>query len=66
MSDIFNTLRFQIDSFGSNFVANTIGKRESRIGFIGFTYRLGSQKSKGRDSDRQSDDIGGGGGSMNN
>ncbi|WP_026308606.1 TonB-dependent receptor domain-containing protein [Spirosoma spitsbergense] len=66
MSDIFNTLRFQIDSFGSNFVANTIGKRESRIGFIGFTYRLGSQKSKGRDSDRQSDDIGGGGGGMNN
>lgn len=66
VSDIFNTLQFQIDSFGENFVANTIGKRESRIGFIGFTYRLSRQNVRDRDadSDRPSDD--GGGGGMNN
>lgn len=37
----------------------SFGKRESRIGFIGFTYRFGGQRSKDQDSDRQSDDTGG-------
>lgn len=57
VSDIFNTLQFQMDSFGPNFQATTLGKRESRIGFIGFSYRLSRQQSrdKDRDLDRSSD-----------
>lgn len=60
VSDIFNTLQFQSDSFGPNFLATSLGKRESRIGFIGFSYRLSRQivKEKERDRDsRQSDDT---------
>ena len=56
VSDIFNTLQFQIDSFGPNFRANTVGKRESRIGFIGFSYRLSRKIVKVRDhEDRETD-----------
>ncbi|WP_461055972.1 TonB-dependent receptor [Spirosoma arcticum] len=56
ISDIFNTLQFQIDSFGPNFLANTVGKRESRIGFIGFSYRLSRKIIKVRDiEDREAD-----------
>lgn len=43
VSDIFNTLRFRIDRFGEGFTGFTEGKRESRIAFIGFTYRFGKQ-----------------------
>ena len=55
ISDIFNTLQFQIDSYGSNFQANQLSKRESRIGFIGFSYRLSRQKTKEKDNDERSD-----------
>ena len=53
VSDIFNTLQFQIDSYGSNFQANQISKRESRIGFIGFSYRLSRQKTREKESDER-------------
>jgi outer membrane receptor protein involved in Fe transport len=43
VSDIFNTLQFRIDRFGEGFTGFTEGKRESRIAFIGFTYRFGKQ-----------------------
>ncbi|WP_234736310.1 outer membrane beta-barrel family protein [Tellurirhabdus bombi] len=49
VSDIFNTLRFQNESFGTNFVSSTVNKRESRIAFIGFSYRLSRQISRDRD-----------------
>ena len=60
VSDIFNTLQFQADSFGPNFVSTRLGKRESRIGFIGFSYRLSRQKTrdKDRDDDRRDDTPG--------
>jgi len=51
VSDIFNTLQFQSDSFGPNFVSTSRNKRESRIAFIGFSYRLSKQVTKERDSD---------------
>ena len=57
VSDIFNTLQFQMDSFGPNFQSTTLGKRESRIGFIGFSYRLSRQKPKDRNNDRSPDDT---------
>ncbi|RCR65452.1 TonB-dependent receptor domain-containing protein [Larkinella punicea] len=58
VSDIFNTLQFQNESFGSNFVSSTRSKRESRIGFIGFSYRLSRQvvREKDRDQERERDD----------
>ncbi|RYC67082.1 TonB-dependent receptor domain-containing protein [Spirosoma sordidisoli] len=54
VSDVFNTLQFQSDSFGPNFLATSLSKRESRIGFIGFSYRLSRQIS--REQDRDNDD----------
>lgn len=58
ISDIFNTLQFQNESFGPNFVSSSRNKRESRIGFIGFSYRLSKQvvREKDRDQDRDRDD----------
>lgn len=56
ISDIFNTLQFQSDSFGANFVATQLSKRESRIGFIGFSYRLSRQDTRSKDTDRDNED----------
>lgn len=60
ISDVFNTLQFQSDSFGPNFVATSLGKRESRIGFIGFSYRLSRQVAKDEEKDDDRPDTGGG------
>lgn len=59
VSDIFNTLQFQNESFGTNFVSTSRNKRESRIGFIGFSYRLSKQvvREKDRDQDKDRDDT---------
>ncbi|MGV3559663.1 TonB-dependent receptor domain-containing protein [Larkinella arboricola] len=59
VSDIFNTLQFRNESFGTNFVATSRSKRESRIGFIGFSYRLSKQvvREKERDQDRERDET---------
>ncbi|MPR34301.1 TonB-dependent receptor domain-containing protein [Salmonirosea aquatica] len=43
VSDIFNTLRFRINTYGEGFTSYTSAKRESRIAFLGFTYRFGKQ-----------------------
>lgn len=63
VSDIFNTLQFENTSFGSNFVSTSINKRESRIGFIGFSYRLSRQAGRDRERDgenrRQNDESAG-------
>lgn len=53
VSDIFNTLQFQSDSFGPNFVSTSRNKRESRIAFIGFSYRLSKQVTKERNADEE-------------
>lgn len=60
VSDLFNTLQFQSDSFGPNFLATSLGKRESRIGFIGFSYRLSRQRAKESDDDKRQPDQSGG------
>ena len=41
VSDVFNTLRFNFDSFGPGFESENSFKRETRVGFLGFTYRFG-------------------------
>ncbi|GAB3180039.1 TonB-dependent receptor [Telluribacter humicola] len=43
VSDIFNTLKFRIRTYGEGFESYMLGKRETRIAFIGFTYRFGKQ-----------------------
>ena len=53
VSDIFNTLQFQSDSFGPNFLSTTLGKRESRIAFIGFSYRLSKKVIKTREREER-------------
>ncbi|GAA4407618.1 outer membrane beta-barrel family protein [Nibrella viscosa] len=58
VSDIFNTLQFRINSFGPNFESYTVAKRESRIAFIGFSYRLSKQVTRERERQRRNRDEG--------
>ncbi len=54
VADVFNTLRFDFAAAGPNFSTDSRFKRESRIGFLGFTYRFGQNqaaRSKKGDSD---------------
>ena len=47
LSDIFNTQKFEMESSGSNFILNNTRKRESRVLYLGFTYKInGGQKGK--------------------
>ena len=49
VSDIFNTREFNINAFGSGFTSERHHKRESRIGFVTFSWRFGKQDlGKGR------------------
>ncbi|WP_229311030.1 TonB-dependent receptor [Larkinella soli] len=61
VSDVFNTLQFRNESFGPNFVSTSRNKRESRIGFIGFSYRLSRQVTRERDRERDREDNNSGG-----
>ena len=45
VSDIFNTFQFDVDVRGKNFYMLNPLKRETRVAFIGFTYRF-AQKTK--------------------
>jgi outer membrane receptor protein involved in Fe transport len=64
VSDIFNTLQFRIRTFGEGFESNMIGKRETRIGFIGFTYRFGKQVKQLQREREQRGEGGDGGGDV--
>ena len=46
VSDIFNTLKFDITSSGENFNGEMIRKRETRVGYISLVYKLGGQQNK--------------------
>ncbi|UOQ74142.1 outer membrane beta-barrel family protein [Hymenobacter cellulosilyticus] len=46
VSDVFNTLRFNFDAYGPGLDAVSRNKRESRIAFLGFTYRFGNSKQE--------------------
>ena len=41
VSDVFNTLRFNFTAYGPNLDAQSYNKRESRVGFLSFSYRFG-------------------------
>ncbi|WP_299705430.1 outer membrane beta-barrel family protein [uncultured Pontibacter sp.] len=58
VSDIFDTREFNFESFGPGFEQTHNNKRQTRIAFIGFTYRLNSEDSE-RER-RQREEQGGG------
>jgi hypothetical protein len=64
LSDVFNNLRFKFDQEGTfldegtGFTQSSYRKRESRIGYLSFSYRFGKATSKKR---RKGGRKGGGG-----
>jgi outer membrane receptor protein involved in Fe transport len=58
VSDIFNTREFNFVSYGTGFEQVHNNKRQSRIAFLGFTYRLNSEDSN-RERRRQNQQNGG-------
>ena len=61
VSDIFNTLQFNFNAYGPGFESLARNKRESRIVYLGFTYRFGNAGDNPRNKrkDEQPDDAGG-------
>ena len=64
VTDIFDQMRFRINTSGSNFSQETERKRETRIATLTFNYRFGSgdfapRKNKAKENDYKSDDGGG-------
>jgi iron complex outermembrane recepter protein len=60
VSDIFNTRIFRIKTEDRNFVQNNMFNRETRIGTLSFTYRIGGFKdrnSRNRDRDDFDEDM---------
>ena len=42
VADIFNTLQFNFNAYGTGFESISRNKRESRIVYLGFSYRFGN------------------------
>ncbi|MDO7851743.1 TonB-dependent receptor domain-containing protein [Hymenobacter convexus] len=61
VSDIFNTLQFNFNAYGPGFESLTRNKRESRVVYLGFTYRFGNENAAPRTKrkEEQPDDAGG-------
>lgn len=61
LNDIFNTQEFTVNQQGADFSSENYRKRQSRMAFIGFSYRFGDvtgQNKRQRDRDNQDDDAG--------
>lgn len=54
VSDLFNTLKQRMEVSGNGFTAVLDGKRESRMAFLGVTYRIFNFKAKEQKRDRDS------------
>ncbi|WP_210521001.1 TonB-dependent receptor domain-containing protein [Hymenobacter terricola] len=61
VSDIFNTLQFNFNAYGPGFESLARNKRESRVVYLGFTYRFGNENAASRNKPKpeQQDDNGG-------
>jgi hypothetical protein len=64
VTDIFDKMRFRMNSSGSNFNQEAERKRETRIATLSFNYKFGSgdfapRKTKSKESDYKNDDGGG-------
>lgn len=53
ISDIFNTRQYNFLSFGPEFRTESENRRQSRIIYLGFTYRINSDNEKQRRRDQQ-------------
>lgn len=53
VSDIFNTLQFNFNAAGAGFESTTRNKRESRIVYLGFSYRFGNATAAPRPKRRE-------------
>ena len=60
VSDIFNTLQYNFNAYGAGFESLARNKRESRVVYVGFTYRFGTvgDSARNKRKDEQSDDAG--------
>ncbi|MVN75113.1 TonB-dependent receptor [Hymenobacter sp. HMF4947] len=61
VSDVFNTLRFNFNAYGNGLDAVSYNKRESRVGFLSFSYRFGrdGEAAKPRRKEEKEDNGGG-------
>ncbi len=60
ISDVFNSFKFTTHSTGTNFTSDNTRKRDSRIAFLTFTYRLGNDdKSMGKKKPRKDENDNG-------
>ena len=58
VSDVFNTREMDSETFGTNFFTSSYRKRESRVAYLGISYRL-SPGNGNKDKDkRQQEDEG--------
>ena len=56
VADVFNTLHYDFTAYGTDFSTFSHFKRESRLAFLGFTYRFGqSQDSRAKRKNDQED-----------
>ena len=58
VSDIFNTQNFRMYNYGDNFTIDMERKRNSRMVFIGFTYRINEYNNRRNQRSRESMDNG--------
>lgn len=59
VSDVFNTRKFDSQTFGENFITNSYRKMESRVAYLGISYRLSSgNTNKERDRRPRLEDSG--------
>lgn len=63
VTDLFDQMRFRMNTAGSDFSQEAVRKRETRIATLTFNYRFGSgdfaqRKSKNKESDYKNDDGG--------
>ena len=58
VSDIFNTREWDSQTFGTNFLTNSYRKMESRVAYLGISYRLSPGKNN-KERERQRPEDGG-------
>ena len=55
LNDIFNTQEYRFTQFGENFTSENYRKRQSRIAFLGFSYRFGNMTNQSKRNNRDRD-----------
>ena len=60
VADVFNTLQFNSTAYGPGLATDIRFKRESRIAFLGFTYRFGQNQAKSSTRKDSVEESGGG------